>query len=112
MIYRVDLAARAGLDLDLIFSDIQAETSVAADLWFRGLEDAVTSLEAHPARGKFTRENRRLRQLLYGERPHTYRIIYEIRTPERRVVVLHIRHGARDTFTAADLKQPASPPQT
>jgi hypothetical protein len=36
MIYRVDLTARASLDLDLISHDIQAGTSPAADLWFRG----------------------------------------------------------------------------
>jgi mRNA-degrading endonuclease RelE of RelBE toxin-antitoxin system len=43
-----------------------------------------------------------LRQLLYGRRPHVYRIIYEIDEGNRIVSVLHIRHGARDVMTGED----------
>jgi mRNA-degrading endonuclease RelE of RelBE toxin-antitoxin system len=41
-------------------------------------------------------ESSRLRHLLYGKRPHVYRIIYAIDQRRRLVSVVHIRHGARD----------------
>jgi len=38
-------------DLRYIYKTIEADTSQAADVWFRGLEAAIFSLETHPARG-------------------------------------------------------------
>lgn len=38
---------------------------------------------------------RPLRHLLYGKKPHVYRVLYEIDEPQRTVWVLTIRHGAR-----------------
>lgn len=47
-------------------------------------------------------EDASLRQLLYGRRPHVYRIIYDIDEGSGIVHVLHIRHGARDAMTGED----------
>jgi mRNA-degrading endonuclease RelE of RelBE toxin-antitoxin system len=33
--------------------------------------------------------------LLYGHKPHIYRIIYRVVERHKRVDVVHIRHGAR-----------------
>jgi mRNA-degrading endonuclease RelE of RelBE toxin-antitoxin system len=33
--------------------------------------------------------------LLYGKKPHVYRVIYEVDEKWRSVLVLAIRHGAR-----------------
>jgi len=49
-------------------------------------------------------EDRDLRQLLYGNKPHIYRVIYRILENQKHVDVLHIRHGARQNFKPADLK--------
>src|SRR5262245_27173134 len=98
MAYRVDLTARANRDLQRIFWHVCAQVSVQAAAWFNGLEAAVHSLEKHPDRGAITSENKKLRHLLYGRKPHIYRIIYRVNKRAKRVEILHIRHGARDKF--------------
>jgi len=45
-----------------------------------------------------TPENAGLRHLLYGNRPHIYRIIYSIDEQAGEVNVAQIRHGARFPF--------------
>jgi mRNA-degrading endonuclease RelE of RelBE toxin-antitoxin system len=39
----------------------------------------------------------------YGNKPHVYRVIYRVLEREKRVNVLHIRHGARRDFKASDI---------
>src|SRR6185295_6375356 len=63
--------------------------------WFLGLEAAVASLDEFPQRCSLAPENQvfpfEVRQLLYGRKPHLYRILFTI---ENNIVhVLHIRHG-------------------
>ena len=99
MAYRVELTGRASRDLREIYLRIHAEDSVQALAWFNGLEAMVYSLEEHPDRGAITPENKKLRHLLYGNKPHIYRVIYRVETRSKKVKVVHIRHGARDEFT-------------
>ena len=99
MAYRVDLTGRAGRDLRQIYRRIHAEDSVQAFAWFNGLETMLNSLEKHPDRGAITPENKKLRQLLYGNKTHIYRIIYVVEARAKNVKVVHIRHGARAEFT-------------
>lgn len=98
MTYRVELTARAGRNLRRIYRDISAEHSAQAHAWFNGLEAAILSLDEHPARGAAISEGSNLRHLLYGNKPHIYRIIYAVDEGRHIVTVLHIRHGARQTF--------------
>jgi toxin ParE1/3/4 len=102
--FRVELTNRASLDLESIYDDINADNASAAAAWFNGLEATVFSLQHSPDRGPRTREDRRLRQLLYGHKPHVYRIIYSVARSTKCVRVLHIRHGARDAFVSGDLE--------
>ena len=95
MAFLVELTNRAQRDLAAIYEYIQAETSDQASRWFNGLEAAIFSLASQPERGVCTAENSALRQLLYGNRPHVYRVIYRISKRAGTVQVLHIRHGAR-----------------
>jgi toxin ParE1/3/4 len=101
MAYRVEILPRAIRDLRSIYAFINGEHSRQAHVWFNGLEAAIASLDQHPARGPVIPENDRLRHLLYGARPHVYRIIYAIDHRRRVVSVVHIRHGARDRLTPA-----------
>ncbi len=96
--YRVRLARRAIRDLEHIYEYIHADSSSRAFAWFKDLENAVYSLRENPQRGTTTRERTELRQLLHGRKPHIYRIIYSIHEPTRAVNVVHIRHGAQDSF--------------
>jgi toxin ParE1/3/4 len=42
------------------------------------------------------KSRRPLRHLLYGKKPHVYRVIYDIDEQRQLVTVLTIRHGARE----------------
>jgi toxin ParE1/3/4 len=94
------------MDLESIYGNIDAGNSHAAAQWFNGLEDAIFSLDRLPDRGVRTAEDHNLRQLLYGNKPHIYRIIYEIDRSRTRVLILHIRHGARNAFQSQDIQPP------
>jgi plasmid stabilization system protein ParE len=65
--------------------------------WFRGLKDALDSLSELPHRCSLAPENAEfpfeVRQLLYGRKPHQYRVLFIIEADT--VIILHIRHGRR-----------------
>jgi toxin ParE1/3/4 len=95
MAYVVKVTARAERDLALLFHAINAEDSDAALKWYLGLKKSIISLEHNPNRCPRTPENRNLHHLLYGSKPHIYRVIYRLSERRKQVDVLHIRHGAR-----------------
>jgi plasmid stabilization system protein ParE len=104
MAYLIDITTRAERDLDSLFEAIRAGDSETALKWYKGLYEAILTLEKLPNRCPVTRENPRLRHLLYGRKPHVYRVIYQVFENEKRVHVLHIRHGARREFRETDLE--------
>jgi toxin ParE1/3/4 len=104
MAYLVKVTARAERDLAYLYDKINAEHSGAALKWYRGLKKAILSLEEYPNRCPVTRENPNLRHLLYGHKPHIYRVIYRVLEKRKQVDVLHIRHGARRSFKASDVR--------
>ncbi|MGH9353332.1 MAG: type II toxin-antitoxin system RelE/ParE family toxin [Terriglobia bacterium] len=102
MAYLVNLTSRAERDLTQLFGDINARNSEAATNWYRGLKGAILSLKEQPNRCPVTPENSKLRHSLYGTKPHVYLVIYRIVEKQKRVDVLHIRHGARRRFRTSD----------
>ena len=105
MDYEVELTAEAVTNIRNIYDYIGARESQAAARWYRGLRQLIFSLDRLPGRGRSTVESSGLKQLLYGNKPHVYRIIYRIDEPIRRVLVLHVRHGAQGAFDPAHLGQ-------
>ena len=103
MVYRVEITSRAERDLKLLYVEANAPDSNAARKWYFGLKRAIRSLRELPDRNPKTPEDSRLRHLLYGDRPHVYRVIYRVRNKPRRVEILHVRHGARRGFRGSDL---------
>lgn len=103
MAYLVRITHRARRDLAILFRNIRAENSEAALTWYKRLLEAVLTLEKLPNRCPVTTENPQLRHMLYGHKPHVYRIIYRVLEDKKRVNILHIRHGARQDFTKSDL---------
>lgn len=98
MEYRVELTNRARRDLSHIFLSIQARELNTAARWFNGIEKAITTLSTAPNRCPVAPESsarRLIRHLLYGRRPHVYRVLYRVEEKGSTVFVLHIRHGAR-----------------
>ncbi len=100
----VNLTLRAERDLALIFHAINAGHSEAALKWYRGLKKAILGLEEQPNRCPETPENAKLRHLLYGHKPHIYRVIYRVAEKSKQVDVLHIRHGSRQRFKRSEVK--------
>lgn len=96
MKYLVRLTARSLRDLESIYNYVEADTSQKAFAWFNRLAKTIYSLERFPNRGPAIPESKKLRHLLFGKKPHTYRIIYALDRRNHVVNVLHIRHGARD----------------
>ncbi|MGD0010162.1 MAG: type II toxin-antitoxin system RelE/ParE family toxin [Terriglobia bacterium] len=103
MTYLVNITARAERDLADLYGVINAEHSDAALKWYRGLKEAILSLGDHPNRHPVTRKSDKLRHLLYGHKPHIYRVIYRVLERQKHVEVLHIRHGARRKLRSSDL---------
>jgi plasmid stabilization system protein ParE len=102
MAYSVEITARAENDLAGIYEETDAERSRAALKWFRGLIKSFASLEESPSRCPITPENAGLRHLLYGHKPHVYRIIFRVSERPPLVEILHIRHGARRAMKQSD----------
>ena len=96
--YRVELAARARRDLSAIYDRIGASSSDAAFNWYQGLNEAIRTLNSNPNRCPRTTEDPSLRHLLYGHKPNVYRVVYRVIESQKRIHVLHIRHGARQEF--------------
>jgi toxin ParE1/3/4 len=102
MAYRVKITARAERDLVGLHEHIRAEELERARYWYLGLREAILSLRNMPGRCPTGPENRKLRQLLYGNKPNVYRVIFRVTRKSRQVDVLHIRHGARKEFKLSD----------
>ncbi|MFZ0997937.1 MAG: type II toxin-antitoxin system RelE/ParE family toxin, partial [Candidatus Sulfotelmatobacter sp.] len=104
MAYLVNITARAQQDLAQLYDDLNAPGSDSARRWYTGLKRSILGLEEFPKRCAATPENRKLRHLLYGDKPHVYRVIYRVLEKQRRVEILHVRHGARQSFKRPDLE--------
>jgi len=103
MAYVVNITSRAERDLAHVYRKINAEYSDLALKWYRGLKEAILSLEEQPNRCPVTRKSDKLRHLFYGHKPHIYRVIYRVLEKQKLVEVLHIRHGARRKLKPSDL---------
>jgi plasmid stabilization system protein ParE len=95
MQYLVRLTDRALRDLEAIYEFLQADSSESAFEWFNGLAEAIHSLEQFPERGAAIPEDKKLRQLLFGSKASTYRIVYAPDKRKNAVNIIHIRRGAR-----------------
>jgi plasmid stabilization system protein ParE len=104
MAYLIDITPRAKRDLDRVFEEIRASDSEAALKWYRGLYVAILTLEKLPHRCPSTRENSQFRHLLYGHKPHIYRVIFRVLEKQKQIEVLHVRHGARREFADTELE--------
>lgn len=103
MAFEVKYTARAEDDLDDILGWLLAKgAGETGRRWFQGLRKAVGTLADLPHRCMLARENDsvpfEMRQLLYGRRPHVYRILFTV--AGNTVFILRILHGRRESLTA------------
>ena len=98
MAFRVEISKEAEYDaasiLDWLIAQQAGETGLR---WFQGLEKTIESLAELPNRCPIAPENERfsfeVRHLLYGRKPHVYRIVFTVQ--EDVVQILHIWYGRR-----------------
>jgi len=97
MAYRVRLLPRAESDLHGLFQYLIENAPWQGAEWFNGLEEAIRSLRDYPERCRvvsgISTAAHPVRQLLYGNKPHVYKVYFHILG--ETVEILHIRHGAR-----------------
>jgi len=103
MAYLVNISSRAERDLTHLYREINAEHSGAALKWYWGLKKSILSLQERPKRCPVTRKRDHLRHLLYGHKPHIYRVIFRVLPKQRLVEILHIRHAARRKLKPSDI---------
>ena len=89
---------RAQRDLTDLYVRVGARSIDAAHIWYRALRQVSRRVKIA------TPEREDLRHLLYGNKPHIYRVIYRVLEKQKEVDVLDIRHGARQEFKSDDLK--------
>ena len=83
MTFRVETTAQAERDGAAILESLLAQHAGESGFrWFLTLEEAIASLATFPKRCPIAPENERfpfeVRQMLYGRKPHVYRILFTI----------------------------------
>ena len=101
MAYLVRLTDRAELDLEEIYSRIEADSSALARSWFEGVVCTTYSLAKLPNRGKPVPKRPRLRRILYGRKPNVYWITCLVDNRRHVAEILHIHHAAKNEDTSA-----------
>jgi plasmid stabilization system protein ParE len=97
MKHRFEFAPLASLQIESTRDRIAERSPEAAVRWEAGLFEALESIRDLPGRCPVAPESvlfgEEIRELLYGKRPGTRRILYAIRGDVIRVVA--VRHAAR-----------------
>lgn len=100
MTYHVHMTDLAKMEAGEAYFRMQQHSSTSAERWLTGLQDAIESLAQLPERCPLAPESlkykKEIRQLFYGKRAKTYRILFEVQ--EGTVFILHIRHGLRSAL--------------
>jgi plasmid stabilization system protein ParE len=93
----VIISEPAERDIEAAYRWLVQRDPLAAIRWYNRLLEVICSLDTFPERCPLAPENKYLksevRQVLHGRRQHKYRILFDIKDDEVRV--LHVRHGAR-----------------
>src|SRR6202041_762571 len=92
--FRVDITLKVYQDLSGILRRVLAEHAGEQGLrWYAALNRAINTLSEAPNRCPIAPESatsrREIRHLLYGNKPHVYRVLFTIK--DDVVTVLHVR---------------------
>ena len=105
MAFQVDITEPALVDAEdyvRFVRDVKKEPD-AAERWFRGLVEAIYSLEDLPERCPVIPEQEEfsyeIRHLVY----FSHRIIFRVEREENRVVIYRVYHGSRQGLSEDDL---------
>src|SRR4051812_655174 len=96
MKYAVVISEIAASQIDEAYAWLVDQTIIHAPEWHKGLLKAIDSLEELPLRCPLVSSDedpsQQARQLLYGNKRHAYRIIFDI--IENTVIILQVIHSA------------------
>ena len=95
--HEVIILPSAERDIEEAYAWLAERNEEAAIRWYNRLLKAICSLETLPERCPLAPEThilkKEIRQILHGQKQHKYRILFDIKNDQVRV--LHVRHGAR-----------------
>jgi plasmid stabilization system protein ParE len=104
MAYQVRTTKTAEAQIELAYRWLRSRDPDYADRWFRGLMNAIATLQEKPLRCMLARESsilpEELRQLLYGQGRNRYRVLFSSQSD--LVQILHVRHVAQKDLTEED----------
>jgi len=108
MDFRVEVTARAFDEINAIADYIRQRGSFeSAEKWLAGIEQSLSNLKymagIHPVVGESAEVGDKFYILLHGSKNRRYKIFYWIDTRSRVVHVMHVRHWARKSPTAAEI---------
>lgn len=107
MAFQVEITPIAEAQIDLAYRWYRERNPELADRWFRGLMNAIATLQEKPQRCTLAVEyeifSEEVRQLLYGKAKNVYRVLFTIR--DTTVYVLFVRHSAQVPLTLDDIEQ-------
>ncbi len=101
MAFQVKTTKTAELQIETAYLWLKKRNPNYADEWFKGLMNAIASLQEKPQRCSLATENEifseEVRQLLYGKSRNRYRVLFTIR--QDIVYILFVRHTAQALLT-------------
>jgi plasmid stabilization system protein ParE len=105
MTFQVEITPIAEAQIEQAYLWYRERNPEFADRWFRGLMNAIATLQEKPRRCALAVEHEifpeEVRQLLYGKSKNIYRVLFTIR--DTTIYVLYVRHIAQAPLTINDL---------
>lgn len=105
MAFQVKITKSAQLQIEAAYLWLKKRNPNYADEWFKGLMNAIASLQEKSRRCSLATENElfseEVRQLLYGKSRNKYRVLFTIRADI--VYVLFVRHTSQALLTEDDI---------
>lgn len=106
MAFQVNITPIAEAQIEKAYRWYRERNPEFADRWFRGLMNAIATLQENPSRCAEAVEHEifleEVRQLLYGKTKNVYRVLFTIR--DTTVYVLYVRHSSQAPMTLNDLE--------
>lgn len=107
MTFQVEITLIAEAQIEQAYCWYRERNSEFADRWFRGLMNAIATLQEKPRRCALAVEHEifpeEVRQLLYGKTKNIYRVLFAVRGAT--VYVLYVRHSAQAPLTLNELEE-------
>ncbi|MEA5568301.1 type II toxin-antitoxin system RelE/ParE family toxin [Anabaena sp. UHCC 0399] len=107
MVFQVRTTKTADAQIESAYLWLKEYNSAYADQWFRGLMNAIATLQEKPHRCALAVEHEvfseEVRQLLYGKSKKIYRILFTIR--DDTVYILYVRHSSQALLTSDEVDE-------